>query len=592
MLSLAVLVMSTAFVGLGRTAGAQGAQGEVGCGTDLLELTQNVGNIGLVGNDGPAAATSTVSLSQPLAAGTYAVRTVSMDRHWSERRDQPREQFTVTVGAATVGPTTDLPKDADFLGAMTATSADENLANVPVDVFPGELIGTIDLDATAEQFTLTHVDGGAGNGSNSISAHQVTFTCVATDLGISFANTSRGLSADGSAILTLTVSNDGAVDQTGVRVRSVLPKGVDLDGVVDAASGTTSSIGATIRWEGDLPADASVDISIPIVTSADGYAECADESAQCSVFAEIVGADSGAPSTDPATVDLTATADLEVGTSYAPANGDSGQFAGTITVSVTNAADSFLNLTADGIAIESDFGSSLSIDENSLGLTAGDIVRDDSMLRWNVGSLAPGESAAYSVNVLLPGVGTFSVRSQVVSSSVADPDSTPNSLAARTGDDDITTLEDDEAAAVAVAVASTTSTTTFTTTSLPTTTTRAPLVVEAADITVDDAAEPAFELDLTEEEVIDLTGLDNAELDDAEATDADDRTEVAGAIELPTESIPIIDDQRDRTPIAALIAVLLVALSVAVVLADRQNGERFKAAATADTDSPTDTPSK
>lgn len=565
-LSLFAFTLVTAFVGLSSPADAQ--SGTAGCGTDLQELGHTP-RVELVGNDGPAAATASVDLSQPLTAGTYAVRTVSMDRHWSERRDQPREQFTVTVGSETVGPTTDLPKNADFLGAMTATSSDQNLANVPVDVFPGELLGTVTLAGGESSFTLTHVDGGAGQGSNSISAHQVTFTCVVTGLDLSFAAASRPFNGDGTAALALSITNSGDADQTGVRVRGVLPNGVDRNGIVTAPSGVTSSIGATIRWEGDVAAGETVVVEIPVVTTDDGYAQCVADTGACTLSAEIVGTDDGAPASGQATVALSATADLEVSTSYAPANNDSAQLAGTITVAITNVADEFMNVTADDIVVATDFASSLSIGANSLGATAGEVALDGSTLNWSVGSLAPGDSAAYSVDVSLPGVGSLSVRSQVISSSALDPDSTPNSLAARLGDDDVATVEDDEAAVLATAAAPSTTTTTFTTTSLPTTTTRAPLVVE---VETPDVAEPAFKLDLTEDEVIDLTSLDETPEDSA-----DELTEVAGAIELPGDSIPIVDvDQNNRVPLAAVIAALLVALSAAVVLADRQSGSENK----------------
>lgn len=573
---VALFSVVTSVIGI---AAATAQTGSAGCGTGLLEVSENVGNVPLVGNEGPQAATSTIQLSQSLSAGTYAVRTVSMDRHWSERRDQPREQYTVTVGSETVGPTTDLPMDADFLGAMTATSSDENLGNVPVDVFPGELLGTITLAGGEDRFTLTHVDGGAGNGSNSISAHRVTFTCVATDLDISFSESSVRFASDGTATAALAISNTGTLDQSGIRVRSVLPAGLDRNGIVDASSGTSTSIGATTRWEGDLAAGENVVVTIPVITTASGYSECVGTSAGCTLTAEIVGADEGTPTTDPASIDFTATADLELTTSYVSANDDSSQFAGTITVAISNSPDDFMNVTANDVVITSDLGGSLSIDATSIGVVAGSVSSDDGTLRWDLGSIAPGDSAAYSVDVILPGVGSFSVRSQIVSSSVTDPDSTPNSLAARAGDDDVSVAEDDEAAVLATAVTSTTTTstttTTFTTTSLPTTTTRAPLVVE---LEATSNVEPEFQLDLTEQEVIDLTALDEPGEEESSEPE-DDRTEVAGAVELPESPIPTLDvDQNTRAPLAAFIAGLLVLLSAGIVMADRYNSSKLESA--------------
>ena len=575
---------------IGSAPAATAQTSTTGCGTDVLEIVHTIGQAdgALVGNDGPAAATSTIDLDNPLAAGSYEVRAVSADSHWSERRDQPREQYTVTVGSQTVGPTTDLPLDADFIGSTTDTATDEDLANVPVDVFPGESIGTIELTGAVDRFTLTHVDGGAGQGSNSISAHQITFTCLATGLGLSFDSASSPLLADGSAVVELSVSNGGAADHTGIVVRGVLPSGVDRNGIVCAPSGTTSSVGATIRWEGDLAAGETVVVAIPVVATPAGYAQCVADDGSCTLVAEIVGADAGASGTEPATTDLTATADLEVTTNYAPANGDFEQLGGTVTVSITNAPGDLMSVTADGLVIESDIGSSLSIDPASVGATAGTVSLDGDILRWNIDRLAPGESAAYSVSVALPGAGTFSVRTQVVASSAADPDSTPNSLSDRSGDDDISAVEDDEAAAAIIATSPSTTTSTFTTTSLPPVTTRAPLVVEIEATTQD--AEPSFQLDLTEQEVIDLTSLDEPEVESTDDSEDDDRTEVAGAIELPAEGIPTIAvDQDNRVPLAALLAVLLVALSAGVVIADRRAGKKASLASGTITNSTIDT---
>ncbi len=537
----------------------------VGCGTSVLEHTERLNGVTLVGNAGPSEATHTISLPATLAKGTYAVRVVAQDDHATEQLDEPNEQFLVTIGRKTTGPSPDLPVNDTFIGATTATVTDNDTDVLPAEVLPGAFVGAITLTQSQNRITLTHIDAGAGTEANSISPVLVSVACVVHDLTITFANDTTTVGSDGTVRAGFTVSNTSDSRITGIRVRSVLPTGVDRSGEVLMTAGTVSTVGATLRWEGNLNPGESAEVSFEVSTSAAGLQSCAAAGGSCVLTAEIAGTDTGIPLSPTASTQLTGASDLEVTTTYQPANGSVTSLSGLFTVVITNQPTGLLDVSAEDVVVFTDLADELSVDPNSFGATAGTVVAEQDGHRWTIDALNPGESAAYSFGVSLPQPGSYSARSQVLSASVADIDATAGSLPGRTGSTDVVSLEDDESAVLAIAqvpATTTTSTTTFTTTSVAPTTT----VVAAAD----DNAEPQFKLVLPVEEP--------PVVEPPVEEDPADLTDVAGVVEeRETQPIAVIDvQQNSKLPLALGIAGTLLFLSALIVLADRRTGNQLQ----------------
>lgn len=566
LMMLLVLLMVTP-AGLVGVAEAQAdTVNAVGCGTSTLEHSQTVSGVDLVGNAGPESATASVDLGVALTPGDYTVRAISMDSHWDEADDEPREQFYVSIGSASTDPIADLPNDADFLGSQPATASDFDLSNIAPEALPGADLGVVSLEGGETSALFTHIDLGTGTTPNSISAAMVTISCATTGLNINFDETT--VAEDGTASLTLNVANTGTQDQTGVRIRSRFPAGIQQVGDIVMTAGTSTAVGKVVRWEGDVAAGETAQVVIPILTSTDGLALCGEVvGGTCEVSAELVGVDGGVPSADPAVVQLAVASgiDLELSAKYTPAGGDTESLEGRFTIVVTNnVANDQQTVAAENVLVRTDMASDLTVDSFSFGVTAGTLVSDDLGQTWTVGTLQPGESAALSFNVKMPLAGEYSVRAQVLSADGADIDSVPGNLAVRASRTDTAVVEDDEAAALGVA---TVPATTTTTTRAPRTTT----TVEPED--------EGFLLDLPEG-----TELPEQVSTEPETGDTDeDRTEVAGAVEERQAPIATVELQQDdaAAPLALAVAATLVALSAVVLYSDRKKKDNLAAAATA-----------
>ncbi len=187
-----------------------------------------------VTNDGPSDATG-VTVDLPLPAGT-------------------------TFSAATAGGT-------ETAGTVTWTIGDlavgaSTTVEVTVEVDPGAT-GTLNATATVSG------DQADPNPAND-SEDEATDLDPQTDLGVSIDDAPDPAAVGETVTYTLTVTNDGPSDATGVVVTNILP----ADSTFASVSGTQGVcvhlLGIVTCGLGDVPAGGTVEIAIEVTATADG----------------------------------------------------------------------------------------------------------------------------------------------------------------------------------------------------------------------------------------------------------------------------------------------------------------------------------
>ncbi|MBI5353229.1 MAG: DUF11 domain-containing protein [Chloroflexi bacterium] len=229
----------------------------------------------------------------------------------------------------------------------------------------------------------------------------------------------------GNAILTITVTNNGPDNATGVDVKDLLPSGLSYVSV-SAPSGTSYSNITGIWTVGNLAnAGASKTLKITVKASASGTST--------NNFAEVWNSDQYDPDSTPANgargEDDEDSEDVLVSDLSLTESVDLSATTAIFTIRVSNSGPD----NATGINVKTSLPALTSAYTfSSYGSTQGTYDQNSGI--WNVGSLADGANASLTITTNI--VGTLSVNwVEISKSDQVDPDSVPDNNS-RTEDDD------------------------------------------------------------------------------------------------------------------------------------------------------------
>lgn len=256
-------------------------------------------------------------------------------------------------------------------------------------------------------------------------------TADVADLSLSAAIDNASANSGDTRTITLTVSNDGPADATGITIEDVMPTGL----ILFSSNASMGSYSAGIWTVGDLDNGefATLDLEVIVGTLTEPVTYFAQiETASPNDTDATAGNDTDQTpdEDDEAAVTITQpTIDLELSVSSSVSSANIGD-AATLTLTVSNIGGA----DATGVTVEDVFPSELQFDSSNAtqGSYTGGV--------WTIGDLDSGETATLDIEVTI-GDFTDSIDyfAQIETASPNnDPDSTPGN------DTDQTANEDDE----------------------------------------------------------------------------------------------------------------------------------------------------
>lgn len=335
--------------------------------------------------------------------------------------------ITATVGGVQMDPTSIVPGPANIVVSPNTVEG-RSLS------LPGQADGNVTWNFALAGITALRIEyrnaGPTNNaGLQTISLHDITYNFQQADISLTKTVDNPTPSALDNVVYTVTVTNDGPDDGTGLEVTDQLPAGLVY---VSDDSGGTYDPGTGLWQVGTLAANASTALNI---TAQVQFAGPYDNVAELTAANEL-DPDSTPGNNDPteddqdnALITPTTFADLSLTKTVdnaEPLIGDNVTF----TLTLTNDGP----LDATGVSVEDLLPSGLQYvsDVPSVG------AYDAGTGLWTVGALANGASATLAITAQVLPSGDYGNTAQVETSDFPDPDSTP-------GNDDPT--EDDQASA-------------------------------------------------------------------------------------------------------------------------------------------------
>ncbi len=273
-------------------------------------------------------------------------------------------------------------------------------------------IGAIELEITG----AANVNGAANLvGATGPTSRSFDFANFSTaDLSLAMAASTTAPAIGQNVTFTITATNDGPDDATGVTVQNRLPAGLAY---VSSAPSQGTYDSATGNWTvGTIPSDGTAVLTVIATVETVGA---------LTATAEIMAADRFDPDSTPgnnqpseddqASVTLSSElADLSLTKTVDNAAPDLGDEV-TFTITVSNAGPS----TATGISVSDVLPEGLTLisAEPSQGTIAGGI--------WTVGTLAGEAAATLTTTVRVDAVGSIVNTAELLTADQPDPDSTP-----------------------------------------------------------------------------------------------------------------------------------------------------------------------
>ncbi|WP_417357249.1 PKD domain-containing protein, partial [Flavobacterium sp.] len=329
-----------------------------------------------------------------------------------------------TIGSITTGSSATL----EITASVTVSGNYENIAEV----------------ATADQ---NDVDSTPGNGLIEDDLDSATVNLQQADLEL-VKNVSDVLVSEGDTVtFTLTLSNNGPGDATGVEVQDYLPNGYTLVPGSVSSGGLYQIANSTINWSGlSLASGGTLNLTFDAIAVAGG-----------SHFntAQVTASDLPDPDSTPNNDDGDQSEDDESGidvsiivtTPSADLSLTKSVVAGNTTPLVGTQISFELIITNDG-------------PDNATGVQVTDLLPsgydfvnfsssaglyDENTGLWNVGTVDSGTSESLIIDVIVLYTGNYENITEVTASDLPDPDSTPNN-------DDGNQSEDDEDNAIVTPV--------------------------------------------------------------------------------------------------------------------------------------------
>ncbi len=290
---------------------------------------------------------------------------------------------------------------------------------------------------------LPDIDSTPDNGIASEDDYDTaTFTIQSADLRLSKTVSPTQASVGETVTFTLTVTNDGTADATGVAVTDLVPDGYTVQTVNDA--GTQS--GSSVSWTG-RSVGASSSISVSFTATVDAPTQTAGEYLNT---AEITASDQQDPDSGPANDDgdqseddedsaavTLEDIDLELATSLSPTAGNIGDRV-TVTVNLAN-NDAAANGDGTGITVVETLPDGYDIVGGTIS-NGGVFNPGNLTITWSGLSVANGADIDLTYDVTVNGSGNYTSISEITASDLPDIDSTPDNGIASEDDYDTATF--------------------------------------------------------------------------------------------------------------------------------------------------------
>lgn len=254
---------------------------------------------------------------------------------------------------------------------------------------------------------------------------------IVTDLRLDKSAPTATVDGGSNLTYTIVVTNDGPSDATGVVVTDTLPAGLtfvsgDVDG--DASGVTTDANGVVTATIGDLADEASQTITLVVAVASDAP----DQIDNSATVSNTPDTDQNPDNdTDNAIVDVLRQVDVGI-TKTVSANPTAGEDA-TFTFTVENTG----TVDARGVTVTDTLDDLFSFVSFDPGTSGAELNRNDQQLTFDLGTVAGGATATFTVDV---GLGA----------SLADSTSIPNTAAVTTSDND--TNPDNDSSTIDVVV--------------------------------------------------------------------------------------------------------------------------------------------
>src|ERR1019366_3431657 len=256
------------------------------------------------------------------------------------------------------------------------------------------------------------------NPFNNTAIVPVQVTPASADLAVAIAAVPNPVLIGGTLTYTVSLTNNGPSRASSITVTNALPFSAQIQSTT-VTRGTVTTIGNVILWSGfSLAAGASATATITVTPTVEGIIT-AIATAGVHEFAPL-------PANNIASVSTTVgpAADLAIGITESPNPVVAGSNV-VYVVAVTNAGPS----TATGVTVSESLPASINV--LSTNATQGALSISNSILTWNLGTLASGAKASLTIVAATTTNGTLSTTATVLATQT-DPNPANNSATATT----------------------------------------------------------------------------------------------------------------------------------------------------------------
>ena len=321
---------------------------------------------------------------------------------------------TAVANGVTVNPTTIVPSPANIL---TSPNTVEGRQSSPGS--SGDANAFFEFAVTGiTELRLAYVNGGptTNAGLQTISIHDINFSFQQADLSLTKTVDNPTPSATDNVVYTVTLTNDGPDEGTGLEVTDQLPSGLVY---VSDDSGGAYDPGTGVWTVGTLAAGASTALQITATVQATGdYVNTAELTAANELDPDSTPGNNDPTEDDQASVAITPTvfADLSLTKTVDNPEPLVGALV-TFTLTLTN--DGPLGTT--GVTVADALPSGLAFDAARPSVGS----YDNGTGVWTVGAIANGASETLEIDARVLPTGDYTNVAEVATSDLPDPDSTP-----------------------------------------------------------------------------------------------------------------------------------------------------------------------